>query len=182
MSWNEKRSLERIREHQKTVPEFDDHITLAKHFSLIAEDRKGGLMGKTSARRAFVVEGSHLYGRLLDFDSIVADKHGEETEHSHRELLEFLDLYYRLWDEIVEANTSDRVDYHGARMHAVVTHPENDPAGQVQRAYALAVQLTEASRRIAGAAGFGARMRFGIDQGRCLAMTTGRSHEKDTLF
>ncbi len=182
MSWNEARSRKRIQEHQKTVPEFDDKITLAKYTGVVVEARKKGLMDTLSARRAFVVEGAHVYGQLLDFDAIAADSHGDETEHSHRELLQFLDLFYRLWDGIAEATASDRVDYHGARMHAVVTQPENDPAGQVERAYALATQLAEASRRIAAAAGFNARIRFGIDQGRCLAMTTGRAHEKDTLF
>jgi class 3 adenylate cyclase len=182
MAWNEARSRQRIKQHQNTVPEFDEKITLAKHTVLMAEDRKKGLMDTMTTRRAFAVDGAHVYGRLLDFDSVVADSQGNETEHSHRELLQFLDLYYRLWDEIVEADASDRVDYHGARMHAVVTQPEDDPAGQVERAYSLAVHLTDASRRIAGAAGFSARIRFGIDQGKCLAMTTGRSHEKDTLF
>lgn len=182
MAWNEIRSRNRIHKHLTTVPEFDDNITLAKFTSLMAEDRKKGLLDTASPRRAFVVEGAHLYGRLLDFDAIAADSGGQETEYSHRELLQFLDLYYRLWDEIVEEDSSDRVDYHGARMHAVVTQPAGDPEGQVERAYALAARLNEASRRIAAAAGFGARIRFGIDQGRCLAMTTGRAHEKDTLF
>ena len=182
MSWNEARSTRRIKEHQKTVPEFDEKITLAKHTSLVVEARRRGLLDTLPNRRAFVVEGAHLYGRLLDFDSIVADNRGEETENSHRQILQFLDIHYRLWDEIVEADASDRVDYHGPRMHAVVTQPETDPEAQVERAYALAVQLTEASRRIAAAAGFTARIRFGIDQGRCLAMSTGRAHEKDTLF
>jgi class 3 adenylate cyclase len=182
MAWNEERSRRRIQEHKRTVPEFDDKITLAKYTVLMAEDRKKGLLDSASARRAFVVEGAHLYGRLLDFEKVAADTNGEETEQSHRELLQFLDLYYRLWDEIVEADSSDRVDYHGARMHAVITQPEGNADGQVARAYALAIRLAEASRRIAAAAGFSARIRFGIDQGRCLAMTTGRAPEKDTLF
>lgn len=182
MAWNQSRSAKRIQEYKNTVPEFDDNITLAKHTGLVVEARKKGLMDTVSARRAFVVEGAHVYGLLLDFDTIAAEVGGEETERSHRNLLQFLDLYYRLWDEIVEADSSDRVDYHGARMHAVVTQPETDPAGQVERAYALAVRLTQASKLVAAAAGISARVRFGIDQGRCLAMTTGRSHEMDTLF
>lgn len=93
MSWNEARSTRRIKEHQKTVPEFDEKITLAKHTSLVVEARRRGLLDTLPNRRAFVVEGAHLYGRLLDFDSIVADNRGEETENSHRQILQFLDIH-----------------------------------------------------------------------------------------
>lgn len=182
MSWNEARSTKRIQDHLSTVPIFDATISLASHSRDKRQMRDSGLLAGLTNRRAFVVDGAHLYGQLLDFDQLVAEQNGEETEHSHRKLLQFIDLHYQLWDEIVDSDSADRVDYHGGRMHAVVTEPGNDPTGQVSRAYALAVKLTEASQRIASAAGFTARLRFGIDQGRCLAMTTGRSHERDTLF
>jgi hypothetical protein len=48
MDWNESRSMKRIKEHLKTVPQFDDHITLAKHVRAMAEDRKSGLMGTSN--------------------------------------------------------------------------------------------------------------------------------------
>jgi class 3 adenylate cyclase len=180
MSWNEARSRKRIREHLKTVPQFDEHITLAKRASVMAEDR--GLMATLPQRRAFVVEGAHVYGQLLDFDKLVADKNNQETEESHRNVLRSLDMHYRLWDSIIDNDESDRVDYHGARLHAIVTAPEGDPRGQTERAVALAVKLNEATKRVAAAYGFPSRIRFGIDQGKCVAMTTGRAHEKDTLF
>jgi len=180
MSWNAARSRKRIEEHLKTVPHFDDHITLAKHARAMAEDR--GLMSTLPERRAFVVEGAHVYGQLLDFDSLVADQDNRETVESHRKVLRFLDMHYRLWDSIVDNDDADRVDYHGARLHAIVTSPEGDPRGQAERAVALAAKLNEATKRIASAYGFPARIRFGIDQGKCVAMTTGRAHEKDTLF
>lgn len=180
MSWNEARSRKRIQEHLKTVPQFDDNVTLAKHVRDMAEDR--GLMSRLPTTRAFVVEGAHLYGQLLDFDRLVADQNNEETEDSHRNVLRFLDMHYRLWDSIVDNDDADRIDYHGARLHAIVTSPEGDPRGQTERAVALAAKLNEATKRIAAAYGFPARIRFGIDQGKCVAMTTGRAHEKDTLF
>lgn len=182
MRWNLSRAKKRIQEHLKTVPQFDDHITLAKHGRLALDARKGGLMARLPTRRAFVVEGAHLYGQLLDFDRLVADQNDQETDNSHRNVLRFLHMHYRLWDSIVENDDADRIDYHGARLHAVVTSPEGDPRGQTERAVALAAKLTEASKRISSTYGFPARIRFGIDQGRCLAMSTGRDHEKDTLF
>jgi hypothetical protein len=180
MSWNEARSRNRIREHLKTVPEFDDHITLAKRAHAMAEDR--GLMSTLPTRKAKLVEGAHVYGQLLDFDKLVSDQNNHETEETHRNVLRFLNAHYRLWDTIVDKDNSDRVDYHGARLHAIVTTPENNPRGQVERAVALASKLNEATKRVAAAYGFPARIRFGIDQGKCLAMTTGRAYEKDTLF
>jgi class 3 adenylate cyclase len=133
-------------------------------------------------REAFVVEGAHLYGQLLDFDDLVTE-HGQETEAAHRRLLRFLNIHYRVWDSLVDGDDGDRIDYHGARLHAVIASPIGDPAAQIERAVALARKLTEAARKVGGSHGFPSRIRFGIDHGKCLAMTTGRgAHEKDTLF
>ena len=181
MTWNAARAEERIRKHLTTVPAVADGVTLAKHLAMLQEARKRGDLDALSTRRTFLVEGAHLYGQLLDFDDLVAEN-GRETPESHRRLLQFLHAYYRVWDAIVDGEDGHRVDYHGARMHAVVTDPEGNASGQVERAVALADKLAHAARQIGDAYGVAARIRFGIDHGRCLAMTTGRSHEKDTLF
>jgi hypothetical protein len=110
-------------------------------------------------------------------------EHGRETEAAHRRLLRFLNMHYRVWDSLVDGDDGDRIDYHGARLHAVVASPVGDPAAQIERAVALARNLTEAAQKVGEAHGFPSRIRFGIDHGKCLAMTTGRgAHEKDTLF
>jgi class 3 adenylate cyclase len=182
MTWSESRSRTRIQGFLKTVPPVDDLATLAQQRRLIVEGRARGTLDALSTRKAFVVEGAHLYGQLLDFDGVVADTAGGETEFSQRRALEFLNMHYQLWDAVVDDEDVNRVDFHGARMHAVATQPTGDARGQVQKAVALAVRLAEASQRVANAFGFPSRIRFGIDQGRCIAMTTGRSHETDTLF
>jgi class 3 adenylate cyclase len=180
MPWNADRAQSRIREHLKTVPEVERHVALDS--AVTEEMRKRGLMSRMPLSEAFVVEGAHLYGQLLDFEDLVADK-GQETEASHRRLLNFLNMHYRVWDSIVDGDDGDRIDYHGARLHAVVASPSGDPAAQIARAVALARKLTEAAQKVGQAHGFPSRIRFGIDHGRCLAMTTGRgAHEKDTLF
>ncbi|MDE5446136.1 hypothetical protein GWG65_33025 [Bradyrhizobium sp. CSA207] len=180
MSWNADRAKTRIREHMKTVPTVDGNIALdsAKAFASVT---KSGLISRLPVRQAFLVEGAHLYGQLLDFDDLVAES-GVETEASHRKLLRFLSMHYRVWDAIVDGDDGDRIDYHGARLHAVVTSPAGNPAAQIAKAVALARKLAEAAEKLGQAHGFPSRIRFGIDHGRCLAMTTGRSHEKDTLF
>jgi class 3 adenylate cyclase len=180
MSWNEDRAKSRIREHMQTVPTVEGNVALDSARSLETV-RKGGLMGRLPIRQAFVVEGAHLYGQLLDFDDLVTEG-GNETEGSHRKLLRFLNMHYRVWDAIVDGDDGDRVDYHGARLHAVVTSPAGNPAAQIARAVALARKLTEAAQKLGQIHGFPSRIRFGIDHGRCVAMTTGRAHEKDTLF
>lgn len=181
MTWDAARSEARIRKHLTTVPTVADGVTLAKHVAMLQEARKREDFGEISTRRTFLVEGAHLYGQLLDFDDLVMEL-GHETEASHARVFQFLHVYYRIWDAIVEGEDGHRVDYHGARMHALVTEPEGDSRGQVERAVALASKLAEAAKHVGSAYGLPARIRFGIDQGRCLAMTTGRSHERDTLF
>ena len=177
MSWNADRATSRIHEHLKTVPEVDRQVALDS-----ATLAKRGLLSRMPLSEAFVVEGAHLYGQLLDFEDLVVDQ-GQESEAAHRRLLRFLNIHYRVWDSIVDGDDGDRVDYHGARLHAVITSPVGDPAAQIERAVALARKLTEAARKIGEAQGFPSRIRFGIDHGKCLAMTTGRgAHEKDTLF
>jgi class 3 adenylate cyclase len=177
MPWNQDRAKSRIREHLKTVPEVDRQAALDS--AVLA---KRGLLSRMPNREAFVVEGAHLYGNLLDFEDLVTE-HGQETEAAHRRLLRFLNMHYRVWDSIVEGDDGDRIDYHGARLHAVIASPVGNPAEQIERAVALARKLTEAARRVGDARGFPSRIRFGIDHGKCLAMTTGRgAHEKDTLF
>lgn len=181
MPWKADRAEARIKEHLKTVPVVASNVTLDSHFTALAKARRSGLIERLPVRQAFVVAGVHVYGDLLDFDSLVAEN-GNETEASHRRLLGFLHMHYRVWDAIVDGESSDRVDYHGARLHAVITSPAGDPAGQVERAVALARKLEEAAKQVGRAHGFPSRIRFGIDHGSCLAMSTGRSHEKDTLF
>jgi len=177
MPWNQDRAKSRIREHLKTVPEVDRQVALDS-----AVLTKRGLLSRMPNREAFVVEGAHLYGQLLDFEDLVTE-HGQETEAAHRRLLRFLNMHYRVWDSIVGGDDGDRIDYHGARLHAVITSPVGNPTAQIERAVALARKLTEAARKVGDAHGFPSRIRFGIDHGKCLAMTTGRgAHEKDTLF
>jgi class 3 adenylate cyclase len=177
MSWNADRAKSRIREHLKTVPEVDRQVALDS--TVLA---RRGLLSRMPLGDAFVVEGAHLYGQLLDFEDMIVD-HGQETEAAHRRMLSFLNMHYRVWDSIVDGDDGDRIDYHGARLHAVIAYPLGNPADQIERAVALAHKLTEAARKVGQAHGFPSRIRFGIDHGKCLAMTTGRgTHEKDTLF
>lgn len=181
MSWDSERAEKRIKQHLSTVPEVAAGTVLAKRSSPLALDRASASPSQFPRGRAQLVEGVHLYGMLLDFDElIVQDK--AETERSHVRVLQFLHANYQVWDSIVEDDDAIRVDYHGPRLHAVVTEPAGNASEQIQRSIALAVKLEAAAKRVGDALGFPSRVRFGIDHGQCLAMTTGRSHERDILF
>lgn len=181
MSWNAQRSEERIKKFLTTVPSVEAGVTLAKYNARLTEARTRGALDELTNRRTFLVSGAHLYGQLLRFDDLVAEQ-GRETPNSHARILAFLDEYYRVWDAIVEEDESHRVDYHGPRVHAVITEPASSPAEQIAKAVALAVKLASAAKQIGSAHGIDPRVRFGIDHGRCLAMATGRAHEREVLF
>ncbi|WP_119389883.1 adenylate/guanylate cyclase domain-containing protein [Taklimakanibacter lacteus] len=179
MAWNEDRAIARIKEHIKRAPSVDANLTLARVRADAATARSEGRFPNT---RAILVEGAQLYGQLVDFDDLVVEQGKGETEASHKRVLDFLNTHYQVWDSIVDGDDALRVDFHGPRLHAVVVYPIKDPREQILRAMALAAKLGEAAARVGQAYGFSSRIRFGIDQGRCLAMTTGRSHDTDTLF
>lgn len=181
MSWDSERAEQRIRRHLTTVPEIAPGTVLAKRSSGFALDLASASSSQFPRGRAQLVEGVHLYGLLLDFDELVVQNQ-RETEASHENVLQFLHANYKVWDSIVEDDEVIRVDYHGPRLHAVVTEPSGNAAEQIQRAIALAVKLEAAAKRVGDALRFPSRVRFGIDHGQCLAMTTGRAHERDILF
>src|ERR1051326_4566268 len=181
MPWMASRAEARIREHLVRTPHVDAGVSLAKTARLSEIAMDAAAAAKFPLGRATLVEGAHLYGVLLDFDGLVIqDK--RETEASHARVLGYLDVHYRVWDALVDGSDAIRVDYHGPRLHAVVTEPSGDPAEQIRQAIALAAKLNTAAQRIAAIHGLPSRVRFGIDQGPCLAMTTGRALERDVLF
>jgi class 3 adenylate cyclase len=163
----------------KTAPAVADDVKLIKSVRGIAMK---GAADRYPARQAVLVEGVHLYGQLTNFEDMVADRQRTETEASHRKVLEFLDAHYRVWDSLVEDAGALTVDFHGPRLHAVLTDPPGNHKEQIERAIALANVLRSVADQLAKEFGFPTEIRFGIDHGRCLAMTTGRSHEADTLF
>jgi class 3 adenylate cyclase len=183
MAWNEDRAIARIKEHIKRAPTIDTNVTLAEHRARIRADMAAARsQGRFPNARAILVEGAHLYGQLVDFDDLVVEQGKGETETSHKKVLDFLNTHYQVWDSIVDGEDALRVDFHGPRLHAVVVDPVGSPREQILRAMALAAKLAEAAARVGHAFNFSSRIRFGIDQGKCLAMTTGRSHDTDTLF
>lgn len=182
MPWDSAKAEARIRRHLETVPEIDRNASLIRMMRYNeALAKSAASSGKFPRGRATLVDATHLYGQLLDFENLALQAN-RETEQSHARVLTFFNMHYRVWDSIVEDDDAIRVDYHGPRLHALVTDPQGDSAGQLKRAIALAQKLTEAAKQVSDAHNFPSRVRFGIDCGPCLAMPTGRSHERDVLL
>lgn len=151
MSWDITRAEKRIRSHLNTAPEVAPGTVLAKGYRLVE------LAADASAEfpngKATLVEGVHIYGQLLDFEEVVAESK-RETEQSHRRVLQFLDVHYRVWDSILDGDDVIRIDYHGPRLHAVLTQPEGRPEEQLVTAIALAFKLEVAATQVGNAYGF----------------------------
>ena len=60
--------------------------------------------------------------KLLDYDDAQLES-GRETEQSHKRLLAFLNLHYATADRVIQDLGAIRVDYHGGRLHALLSEP-----------------------------------------------------------
>ena len=192
MAWAYDNALNRINELNRTSPEvnvetFSDQYL--PRIRILNEARRA--QGQTSTtplfdlrrNEAVIVDGVHLYVNLLDFDASLTESQ-RETESSHARALRFLHFHYSACERAVEDAGAQRVDFHGARLHAVVTEPADDEAERVRRA----LELAERIRTIAASAteefggGLASRYRIGIDSGICVAINSGRGSEHEPLF
>ncbi len=134
--------------------------------------------------RAILVDGVHVYARLANYDDYRLEGN-DETELSHKRGLNFLHLHYSATDRIIEEMGAVRIDYHGSRLHCVVIDPVDDEVARVKRALDLAQRLIEFSQvanELIAKGRYGARMKIGIDSGKCVAINSGRGKEQEPLF
>jgi class 3 adenylate cyclase len=127
----------------------------------------------------------HLYVDIQNFEDILSSTEVDGVT-AHKRALRFLDLHQRAVHRILRQTDTLRVDFHGQRLHAVVTKPygEADEATRVHRAVAIAqlaiVVLAETGdddQNIPDA-----EVRVGIDTGRALVVNNGRSGYREPLF
>ena len=136
---------------------------------------------------AVLVETVQIYVRAESYDEVRLE--GDvETPRSHARALSFLHLLYGAGDRVVGKVGAQRVDFHGARMHAVVIEPSGE-AGRRERittGLALAQEMIELARQagqqIAQDQNFPLRFRVGIDIGPCVAINSGRSDDREPMF
>lgn len=192
MAWTYDNALRRINELNRTAPEVNVE-TFAEQYlprvRIINESRRSRGLGTSaplfglSRSEAVVVDGVHVYVNLLDFDAALTDNL-RETENAHARALRFLHFHYSACDRAVEDAGAQRVDFHGARLHAVVIEPANDEAERIRRALELAERVrtvaADAAEELGG--GLSSRYRIGIDSGVCVAINSGRGSEQEPLF
>jgi class 3 adenylate cyclase len=136
---------------------------------------------------AVLVDTVQVYIRLINYDDFRLDA-GRETPESHARGLAVLHTLYGAADRVVEGIGGQRVDYHGARLHAVVIEPRGEASIQdrIAAALELAEQMAELARlggrQFLGELGGQLRFRIGIDVGPCVAINSGRSDEREPMF
>lgn len=195
MSWTEERSRERIRRFQNNVPETDIQVeeferdymprrreALAK--AMMLTEASAAAIVDIPRNRAILTDGVHVYVELMDFSTQLSSE--RETEAAYRRALTFLHLYYGGSDRLIEAFGLQRVDFHGARLHAVVLTPTGDDNAleRIGRAVAFARAIMAMVNRMGGRFNgrYETRVAIGIDAGRAVAINSGRGDEHEPLF
>jgi class 3 adenylate cyclase len=197
MSWSRQTSLQRIRTFRSTAPaasinlrNFDQGFIVARHAANQAKMRLGGksepLIFDVPADAAILVEGVHVYIQMLDFGDAMIERE-RETEASHRRVLSMLHLNYAACDQVAEEFEAQRVDFHGARMHAVIVSPPGPENAKERAERALA--FADAAKRAIEEVGrttengrYSTRIRVGLDSGSAVAVNSGTKDEREPLF
>lgn len=192
MAWDRDRALARIQRFKESVPQgnivvedFSRYLNERRVMkaSGIVTDEKMAIL-RVPRNRAITTHGAHIYGNLIDFNSVLEDA-GRETEASHARALEFLHVHYSACDALIDEFEIQRVDFHGSRLHAVVLTPEgqhNEPE-RVRKAISFAAAFREMVTRLGvDFPEFETRVRIGIDSGPAVAIDSGKRDEPDPLF
>lgn len=194
MNWSYARAHSRIMGFTNDAPQIVVERFDRDFGSRLREIRARSGRGETTGRPlynlpegvAVVVDSVHVYVNLINYDEQRLDQ-GRETETSHKRALAFLHHHYAALDRVVEDAGAQRVDFHGARLHAVIVEPAGEENAQerVARGLRLAldmIALSNAADRTFRDGSYSARFRVGIDAGQCVAIDSGRGDEREPLF
>lgn len=195
MAWSQSVAADRIAKHRQSAPEgdmsvfeFSDYMRSRR--AIVEAASSLGAGGGERAwfvpqNRAVTTHGVHIYANLLDYNAALIEA-GLETEASHARALQLLHLHYSACDHLLAAFEIERVDFHGARLHAVVLTPEGSAkeGERIEKAIAFAAAFREmvaqAGRRYG--ADLATAVRVGIDSGPAVAVNSGRRSEPEPLF
>ena len=198
MAWSRSRAEARIRKFREAAPEVLVERYEDEYLPRLVRMREAALAAGRGAPdnpplfdlpngAAVLVDTVQVYVRLLNYDDYRLER-GRETAASHANGLAVLHTIYAAADRVVEGAGAQRVDYHGARLHAVVVEPRGRASSgeRVAAALELAEGMVELAR-LGGREFLGVdapelRFRVGIDLGPCVAINSGRSDEREPLF
>lgn len=197
MSWSRHKSLQRIRSFRATAPaasinlkNFDLSYMTARAATIQTRMNLSGksepLIFDVPPDTAIRVEGVHVYIQMLDFAAAMTERE-RETEASHRRVLSMLHLNYAACDQVAEEFEAQRVDFHGARMHAVIVSPPG--LGNEKERAERALAFADAAKRAIEEVGrttengrYSTRIRVGVDSGSAVAVNSGTKDEREPLF
>ncbi len=175
--WNYNTALQRI---QKRLGEVAD-ITIVDYTRNMS-------LQNIPKSKAYLVQGAHVYIDIINVPELF-NHTVEETEHSHKVTLTFLNRHIRALQRLINETDATLVDVHNQRLHAVVPKPydNGDEVKEKQRIeHAVAnaqlvidvlSQTGDDDKRIADA-----KVRVGIDSGMALAVNNGRPGAREPLF
>lgn len=198
MGWKAERSRERIEGFKRSAPEIRVERLVEDYLPRIARERAfraaagardqgaPALYDLPDGTAVVVPDAVHIYVRAISYDDVRLEQ-GRETEASHKRALAFLHLLYGSGDRVVQSIGAQRVDFHGARMHAVVTEPSarGDVVARIAKAIAIAREMMELAHeveRTLSTGGFPLRFRVGADVGTCIAINSGRRDDREPMF
>lgn len=195
MSWRYQTAQQRIQKLIADAPEvevqgfFDEYLPLyeEQRAVLMAEGaRETPPLFALPKGKAVVVDTVQIYVAITNYDEYRMEE-GRETEASHTKALKFLHLHYSACDRVIENGPTQRVDFHGGRMHAVILGSTQDgvTSETIAEAFAFVRDLRyvaeQANKQLADG-GFSARFRIGIDTGPCVAINNGTGLEQEPMF
>lgn len=175
-TWDYQRAKARIEQRLKEVEKVD-----------IVQYTRDMSLENIPKNKAYVIEGTHMYLDIYNFDDLL-DNTDFEGERCHQRTLRFLNQHQRAAHRVLNACDATRVDFHGQRLHALVSRPyksETDAEKKrIQRGVAIAQLLIDVlaetgddDEKIPNAL-----VRVGIDSGKALAVNNGRRGGREPLF
>lgn len=191
MAWNAQRSRERIAKFNSqfvasgvVVEDFATQYRarILKEAGTFSDGRETQVKDLPYGR-AVLTDGVHIYANLMDFNSAYAGQ-SSESEASQKRAMQFLHLHYGASDRLVSTFEIQRVDYHSARLHAVVLAPTDSEHERVLKAVAFAnsfVEMVQRTNQMFGGR-YSTQVRIGIDSGKTVAINSGRRNEPEPLF
>lgn len=198
MGWNHDKARQRILQFQAAAPvirveRFETEYLGRRSMERAARQRFGLVTEEAPPLydlpdgAAVLVDTAQVYVQALGYDEVRLEN-GRETERGHQRALSFLHLLYAAADRVVGHAGAQRVDFHGARMHAVVIEPSG--VAGIRERVAKALQLALEMIALAKSAGpeitrgqnFPLRFRVGVDAGLCVAINSGRHDEREPMF
>lgn len=196
MAWSHGKSQSRIEKFRNDLPINDVVVEqFSEYYSRRTIQLREALRTDPNTRtdpildlkynRAVVTDGTHIYVNLMDFNAQMFGG-GASSENVQKKALEFLHLHYGASDRLVQDFGIQRVDYHGHRLHAVVLTPEGDAhrGERIMKALAFAeafIKLVETNNELYSGR-YRTDVRIGIDDGKAVAINSGRGSEPEPLF